>query len=197
MLLPNELFSMQGDCGAVQCWCGWWNAMEVCSHTKRGSSFHYTHTYIHAHAHLCTFTHTSLYTKILAHLKNAHILRKLVVDFPYTSIFEISSIILYFWLKSEEASVFLLISSKYNLHRWLREFEKLFKPFWQWIKIFWGSHKRKYGLLVRDGRNLYTYINSVYVYVWTMFRVVSQQNWWALTDFCIRWCYDLEIGGLN
>lgn len=157
--------------------------------------------YTYIHTCTCTLmhihTHFPLYKNISPFKKCTHFKKASNKDFPYTSIFEISSIILYFWLKSEEASVFLLISSKYNLHRWLREFEKLFKPFWQWIKIFWGSHKRKYGLLVRDGRNSYTYINSVYVYVWTMFRVVSQQNWWALTDFCIRWCYDLEIGGLN
>ena len=69
MFLPFELLSMQGDCGAVQCWCGRWNAMEVCSHTKRGSSFYYTHTYKHKNAHAHSLTPTYSIPNLLIHLK--------------------------------------------------------------------------------------------------------------------------------
>ncbi|XP_042970390.1 cytochrome c oxidase assembly protein COX11, mitochondrial-like isoform X2 [Carya illinoinensis] len=32
----------EGDCSAIQCRCGRWNAMEVCAHSKRGSFFYTT-----------------------------------------------------------------------------------------------------------------------------------------------------------
>jgi hypothetical protein len=53
-------YLLQRDCGAVQCWCGRWNAMEVYSYTKRGRNYD-MHCYI-----LCLqFVFTEKYCNIL------------------------------------------------------------------------------------------------------------------------------------